>query len=706
MIKHIWTTLIVFFFLTENQALGHWEQTGGPEGEVVRCIAISGTTVLANDYNGDMYISTNNGVSWSAGNFGISGVLGIKASGNNVFAYTRECLFLSVNNGKSWSKLNTGLDEIREIALNGDTILAVKFRGLSVSMDNGKSWNTVDFQLVEAENFAVIGGTFIAGLHGGIMAFSKDKGKSWTYNDSQQWTSTGSLVVVGRDIFAGTNLGVFRSTNNGVSWIAANTGLATTWVSAIRTIGDTLIACTDSGVFISMNKGKLWTNINYRIPNLIIKDLIVSDHTFLASTDYGVFRSEDNGISWIESNSGLVNSGVMDLAVNGATIFATAGNGGDRLYRSTNNGVSWTVAGNNNLPKNSGLACLTVIDNTLFATPIYFNNTLQKQMYYGVVLSTNNGESWIRSNNDLTDICVNSLAGHGDTLFAGTQENGIFRSTNKGLSWDEINPQLNAIYALAISKGIIIANDIGHGIYVSENNGESWKESGCKSPDHIGGAPDHITVHGNQIFSAGSYSYCAYSPDNGASWHTYPTPLLKEGYPDKGPISINAATFDSSGDNIFIGGFDGIFLSPDKGKSWRAVSNGLRDSSVWTLTLKGDALFVGTDRGVWRRPISEMVSATNAYGKKKIIRQAPFFQSALSHSGSLVTVEFTLSNSDRVAVTMYDLAGRAIACLVNKRLNAGDYKYSWDAYAFARGCYAVKVQAGGATWMKTVQVAH
>jgi hypothetical protein len=65
--------------------------------------------------------------------------------------------------------------------------------------------------------------------------------------------------VYGNDIFAGTDSGVFLSTNNGTSWVAVDSGLTEHEVYSIAVSGNNIFAGTYSGcIFLSVNKGKSW----------------------------------------------------------------------------------------------------------------------------------------------------------------------------------------------------------------------------------------------------------------------------------------------------------------------------------------------------------------------------------------------------------------------------------------------------------------
>jgi photosystem II stability/assembly factor-like uncharacterized protein len=127
----------------------------------------------------------------------------------------------------------------------------------------------------------------------------------------------------------------------------------------------------------------------------------------------------DGGEHWTPVNLGLTHSSVLSLAVNfRGEIFAGTDGGG--VFRSTDNGSTWTQTGLKNIEVRS-LAINSA--GHLFAGTIGG----------GVYRSTDNGKNWIEVNNGLTHpyiltIAINS-AGH---IFAGCPRDGLFRSTKNG----------------------------------------------------------------------------------------------------------------------------------------------------------------------------------------------------------------------------------------------------------------------------------
>jgi hypothetical protein len=96
-----------------------------------------------------------------------------------------------------------------------------------------------------------------------------------------------------------------------------------------------------------------------------------------------------------------------------------------------------------------------------------------------------------------------SLAVSGNTIFTGTEDDGIYFSTYNGTSWTAVDSGLanSTVLSLAVSDSIILAATDGGGIFLSANNGTNWAaiNSGLKNT-HV----NCLTVSGSTIF-AGTY---------------------------------------------------------------------------------------------------------------------------------------------------------------------------------------------------------
>jgi len=100
-------------------------------------------------------------------------------------------------------------------------------------------------------------------------------------------------------------------------------------------------------------------------------------------------------------------------------------------------------------------------------------------MYYFItndpclLISTNNGQSWASAN--FIPSTVTSLASIGGTVFAGTELQGIYSSTNQGTNWIRVNTGLtdSTITCLATLGGTLFTGTTS-GVFVSTDNGTSW----------------------------------------------------------------------------------------------------------------------------------------------------------------------------------------------------------------------------------------
>jgi uncharacterized repeat protein (TIGR02543 family) len=273
-------------------------------------------------------------------------------------------------------------------------------------------------------------------------------------------------------LYAGTGgSGVFRSTNDGTTWTAVNTGLTDPWIWSLAVnplTPTTLYAGTDGrGVFRSTNSGTTWTAVNTGLTNPHVSSLAIdplTPSTLYAGTDgRGVFRSTDSGTTWTAVNTGLTNPHVSSLAIHPltpTTLYAGTTGG---VFRSTNSGTTWTMA--NTGLTNSWVWSLAI--NPLTPSTLYVGTV------GGVFRSTNDGTTWTAVNTGLTDLWVLSLAINPltpSTLFAGTAGSGVFRSTDSGTTWTAVNTGLTDpwVWSLAINPltpSILYTGTGGSGVF-------------------------------------------------------------------------------------------------------------------------------------------------------------------------------------------------------------------------------------------------
>ena len=134
----IFTVLFAVFYLAaiSNPLLAQWVQTNGPNGSNLFCLAVSGTNLFAGTQGGGVFLSTDDGTSWTAVNSGLTNttVRAFAVSGTNLFAGTAGGgVFLSTDNGTNWTAANSGLTgtDVYGFAASGTNPFAAHIKQVS-----------------------------------------------------------------------------------------------------------------------------------------------------------------------------------------------------------------------------------------------------------------------------------------------------------------------------------------------------------------------------------------------------------------------------------------------------------------------------------------------------------------------------------------------------------------------------------------------
>jgi len=564
-----------------------WAKTTGLEGGIIHALVTKDGNLFAGTEGAGVFISTDNGTSWSAVNAGLGNlyIWSLTVSGTNLFAGTGSGVYRSSDNGATWIPANAGIENetVRSLAVSGSYLFAGTGydHGVFRSDNNGQTWRQVNNGLGDMTVWALTasGTSLFAGTDKGGIFCSLNNGDQWTpvnsglIADGEEVKTVDSFAVKGTTLFAGTSRGVFRSTNNGNRWEEINNGFPKWFVLSFAVLGTDLYAGTFSvGLYRSPDNGAHWMQVSSGFRELLfVNSLAVNGSNLFAGTEgSGVFRSPDIGVSWTKTNSGLTNQQVFALALKGSTLYAGSFGG---VYRSNNNGTSWELS-NNGLDPLQLVYAIAVSGTKLF---LGASND--------VFRSTDDGLSWSKVHTFETGVL--SLAATGNALYAGTF-NGVYRSLDDGINWTKIDVGLTnkKINSLAVSGTNIFAGT-DNGIFRSSSNGQSWvpANSGIEFP-YI----NTLTVNGATIFAGTSYHGVYQSTNNGLSWAQIGSGLTE----------LRVLSLAVSGSTIFAGtDGSGVYFSTDS-SSWVPLQNSLTDSYILSLVVSSGDLIAGTASSVYR----------------------------------------------------------------------------------------------------------
>jgi hypothetical protein len=670
-----------------------WVRASGPWSPNISCFAASGTNIFAGAYEG-VFLSTDNGASWNATGLDTS-VNALAVSGMTLLAGSFEGgLFLTTNGGNTWKPINNGLPnypKIMSVAVIDSHLFAGSGAGVFRSTNMGAGWSAANSGLEgsSVNTLLAVGSKLFAATGSGTYR-TTDYGATWVHADSGLSPNLSALAVLDSTLFAGHYYdGVLLSTNYGVTWTPV--GLSDARVVTIGVSNTGVFAGTrGNGVFLTTDEGTNWTPINDGLTIPYVRALGVSENSLLASTLAGLFRTSDGGTRWDVISRGLPFP-VRAIAMQDGDLFAGIGWSGGRepcglVFRSRDDGASWS-------PQISFLDPVTEFcakEGFLFAG-----------MYRSVYRSFDQGTTWASADSGLPDppeiytLCASAPdAPDPGNLFAGTGSNGVFLSTNNGTSWTAINDGLplrdSADYVfvscLAASEQNLFAGTGDSGVYLSTNSGTNWRAVNNGLPVNtyvtaLAGIPNGDgSIHLLAGTSAGVYR----TTDNGATWSA-----ANAGMPAS---AVN--TFAVTGTNIFAGiWYQGVYLSTNGGTTWTEVNSGLVDPSVTCLTTGGTHLYAGTESGLWKRPISDMVT-TVSHRTDQTPNTFSLEQNYPNPFNPGTIIRYQLPMVNYVSLKVYDLLGREVATLVNEVKLPGSYTVEWNASGLASGVYFYRLRAG------------
>ena len=275
--------------------------------------------------------------------------------------------------------------------------------------------------------------------------------------------------------------------------------------------------------------------------------------------------------------------------------------------------------------------------------------------------STDGGFSWQELVNGLdhksllSEIVVSPSYAEDKTVYVASKGDGIYRSQDRGLSWQKVNTGLGsleiaslAIYSDYLSNQIVLAASMEGGLYRTENGGEVWEmvvneevrvtsmaffTKGQKNLALIGDEHGNIYLSDSsgrdwdkitRIESGGAITAIAVSPnvshDQTVFLGTEKSAMLKsvdggktfkesnQGLESNAAITSVRMSSNYSNDSIVIAStwYDGVYISQNGGDNWEKFDNGL------TKDKQADSI-------VYRSPHFRDVSISNAFGKNKVV---------------------------------------------------------------------------------------
>ncbi len=581
--------LVIFLFLNFSQFLFadevNWRSVGPGAGSFLMSIAFQPDNADIIYAGGDIegvYKSTDGGETWSLHNIGIKG--GNRPAGS----YATQELVIDPN--------------------NFNRIYACTWNGLFRSNDGADNWEFIfpfvknfpfDFEdeippisyiAIDENNsdtlYAGVGNADCNEDGTGMLFRSVDSGENWDLIDVGMDSETvihGIVIdplspVENRRIFLSTNDGIYKSDDNGNSWVSVNNGLphkdarrisyrivdnSLKLYLTIKTEGDNDdLDSFEGGIYESVDGGNSWESINGDLPKRAedpeapLYDYwkftvhpTNSNIIYIGSNlggwadSWGVHKTTNGGENWIkvdpDEKIGLGwldkwwndrNVTILELAPSDPEIIIA---GSDFIHKSSNSGDTW------------------------------------QQIYTEHI----NGTSWKGRGIELMEpFGIGFGHDNSDVMYIGYDDFGFWRSDDNGNSFKRLDEKVESVLDCPRS---IVVDPVTGDIYAGRSGGDD----------------DDFQL--NNVFSVGEVWK---SSDKGESWNRTGSP--ETGLPSGKPALALDITSPVDSRIIYCGVYgQGVYKSLDSGKSWISVNKGLDNKKyVWTIELSAsdpETLYAG-----------------------------------------------------------------------------------------------------------------
>ncbi|MDE0637382.1 MAG: sigma-70 family RNA polymerase sigma factor [Candidatus Poribacteria bacterium] len=432
--------------------------------------------------------------------------------------------------------------------------------------------------------------------------------RQWSDVKGPEGGTVGALFTTNRgDVYATSQNGLYRLTDDGQSWKLINTIKysvrdALTGRNVFRYMAEwqnTLYRAVDKEILASTDGGVTWKVfcecIKGELVGMVITDQIPggqSDMTIYLAYEKGVFRSDNAGKSWTPLPEGIKDRTIRAFTAVGNTVFAGTYKG---LYRL--NGEIWEQLFYDQTNRRSNtypILTLAASGNNLYvARPN--SNLHQYQLRFGII-------SRMRFDSRLARRAQ-------ETAFGGWS---LFCSTDQGDSWDPITPTQDNIEKKAISMGkllntftrrekdnklpynhririfisiaasgkqVLVVSDKEH--FYSTNTGKTWKTLG--NTNNMGSVFASVLLNENTFYRSGKFGIYR-TTDSGKTWHQFNTGFVNTHI--KELIAVNGVLYAHTP--------SGLLSSTDGGESWTPVPG---DTGYFTrMTESNGELYVRDDK--------------------------------------------------------------------------------------------------------------
>jgi photosystem II stability/assembly factor-like uncharacterized protein len=635
-------------------------------------------------YGDGLFRSNDAGATWTkiasksqVGSY-IARVLVDPAATNRLLVASDLGVMRSVNGGSTWSAVWSGgpddwANDLVFHPTNSQVLYAAIFgQGVYRSTNGGDTWTL---------------------LAGGLPAPTS------FYRVNLAIAPSNGLVLYASFVDTGDNLlGMYRTTDGGTNW----THLTTTpnYMVGQGSYDNCMIVdptnpsifyaggvfpydpgVGDAGVIKTVDGGATWSDITFGIDGSQVHPdqqamAFAPDGALWLANDGGVWKTTNGGQTWINRNS--------NLALTQFYKFGIHPTDPNQLIAGTQDNGTLIYLGNTAWPQlesGDGGPCGYDMQspNLTYSTYIFM---WYLERWNNYAFDTDVTGPW-QAIGDRASFCNGPLVYDSNylrTWLAGTYR--VWKTADDGANWTDISPDLTdggvlrSISAVPGVPNAYYASSTDGVVHYTDNGGATWARRSTGLP--VAFLPDVVVGPNNSQLA---YT-CARQPSAGRVFKTANAGVTWTDITGNLPTNLSphslAVDFRFEPDKLYLGTDYGIWTSVDGGAHWTEESSGFPNCAVFDiqLDLAHNSVIAATHgRGMWRAVNAGPVAVAGSS-----ISEASLYAVVPHPSRLPVTVRYDLPRPARVALEIFDVAGRRVCVLESGPREAGTHLASWDGH--------------------------
>ncbi len=503
----------------------HWQITD--HFPIASQMEIADSTGVIVCTNGTLYVSSDNGNTWSLVNSGLAGrMISVSIVSRDTFFVTSsyQLIYKTTDRGKTLTTLSSQNSMYASAFLDSKTGFISGSQSLLKTIDGGQTWIQKDsihyfnsIQFVNADSgFALAGGN-------DTLLKTVDGGETWHVLDTVQDVSVMHFINSKTGFIESGVGGIQRTDDGGTTWtsvIPANTAKFTYLVTSLYFLDEKtgFGAGYNGRILKTTNGGQTWSHYSPTNESIRLVSFPTASTGYM-SDGYGIFKTTNGGQHW-DSLSYVTGSSFSQVHFSSADTGYFLSTNPVREHRTTDGGHTWSVFNPSS------------IDWSAASGQHYFGPHSGFVSCGGQLLKTvDDGISWssvwqAQDSSEFMDLIffTDSLNGFARRGFAQ-----LMKTTDGGITWSLTynTPRgCTGLWFFDPLNGFVINQNAGGVAYVTHDGGISFSSVNLTT-NFIGAMHTigffnkqigYFTADGNGDFGMGSFGHVYKTIDGGQTW--------------------------------------------------------------------------------------------------------------------------------------------------------------------------------------------